>query len=201
MKSLLLTLVLLLACALFLKAQDYSVTALDVPQMDRDSVRTRPQISPLLLNPLSSTLGLPLFHSMEFPFETKEQRAARINAMISASVSGSVSEYLRWYRPPKLSQGQKMALFVARLFLTPPVNPSIPPIFSQTPGPAPFEHPFSPDRFPQLIRTEYDAASGTYKQVMVPWNEFQLNLNQSYGAYRTDPVPKVYFTSGDRQVH
>ena len=190
MKSLLLSLVLLLVCAFCLKAQEYT-----------DTVKNKPKVSPLLLSPISPSLARPAFPTMEFNFETKEQRAARINAMLSADVAGSVSEYLRWYRPPKLSQGQQLALFAARLFLTPPVNPSIPPILSQSPGPTPFEHPFSPDRFPQLIRTEYDVFTGTYIQVMVPWNEFQFNINQSYGSYRTDPVPKVYFTSGDRQVH
>lgn len=206
-RRILVILTLLTTGALGLKAQDYTVP--DGPLVKADSLKTPPlHTFPPLGAPVSLQLRPTGFPDMEYAFETKEQRAARINAMISADVSGSLNQYLRWDRPPKLSLAAKLSLFAARMLFTSPysfpkgtvpmMNASFPFIYAYVPGQAPYEYPYSTARFPQCVRLEYDALSGTYKQVMVPWTEFQFNMEQSYGAYRNEPVPRVSFNSTDR---
>ena len=69
------------------------------------------------------------------------------------------------------------------------MSASNPFIFARTPGGAPVVHRYSPKAFPQCIRTEFDFQSGTYKHVMVKWNEFESRL---------EPVPRMQFHSTDK---
>lgn len=158
-------------------AQDYSVTVPDGPVVRPDTLSIKPQ--PLFL------LSVPSFQPVRQPdrlfapygVETKEQRAARINAQTYSSVMASVDNNLIWYRPPHLTKPWKQILGAARMFLSNPngfpegcvplMNASFPFIYAKTPGMAPYDHPYSPDKFPQCIKSEYDFATGTYKQVMV----------------------------------
>ena len=154
---------------------------------------------------------MPSFLSPD-PFETKEQRAARINAMTSASLMSSLNYNLSWYRPPHLSEGAKWALFAGSLFLSNPyafpkgtvpmMNTSNPFIYAYTPGWAPYDHPYSPDLFPQSIRLEFDFTTGTYKQVMVKWDDLQKNMANSfsnsypqYAPIPTDPLRPAYWNT------
>ena len=146
------------------------------------------------------------------PFETKEQRAARINALTSAKLMSSVDYNLSWYRPPYLTGLQKTLLFAGRLFLTSPysfpqgavpvMNASNPFLYAYTPGWAPFEHPYSPDRFPQSIRLDFDFTTGTYKQVMVKWEDLQRSMGTNFGGFSqqyapipTDPLRPAYWNT------
>ena len=158
-------------------AQDYSVTVPDGPVVRPDTLSIKPQ--PLFF------LSVPSFQPVRQPdrlfapygVETKEQRAARINAQIYSAVTASVDNNLIWYRPPHLTKPWKQILGAARMFLSNPngfpegcvplMNASFPFIYAKTPGMAPYDHPYSPDKFPQCIKSEYDFATGTYKQVMV----------------------------------
>ncbi len=67
---------------------------------------------------------------------------------------------------------------------------------------APAINPYSPDSFPQTVRSEYDFATGTYKMVARPWSEVQADLSKriSGGTFRTDPVPRVYLTPAERAL-
>ena len=202
----------LAAWALPLKAQDYPVSMPDGTPLSvkSDSISVKPDFSPLPdFFPIQG-IRMPSYLT-PVHFETKEERAARINLRTEAGVKLSVKQNLFWYRPPVFSPVQKAMFFVAGLFLTSPsrlpdgcipaMNASNPFFFYKTPGMAPVEHPYAPEFFPQCIRTEYDFASGTYKQMMVPWSEFNMNLNRSFGGpYLNAPVPRMYFNSAERAL-
>ena len=195
-----------------LQAQGHTVSVLDGPVVKADSLKTKPEILPLIVNPVFPRVGMPSRLSpLPNAFETKEQWAARINALTASGVAASVGNNLRWYRPPHLSANARAALFAAGLFLSNPygfadgyvplMNHSFPFITAYTPGMAPYDNPYSPDRIPQAIRLEYDAATGTYKQVMVPWADLQKGLNRSFGStFRNDPIPNIPVTPVDRAM-
>lgn len=209
------TLVLLAAGLLRLAAQDYPISALDGPAVRADSLKLRPLPLPTLMNPFSTTPGIrqpSLLSAPLNPFETKEQRAVRLNAQAWTGVTRSVSQNLSWYRQPKYTEGQRAFFFLLRLGLSNPygfkegyvplMNPSFPFIAAKTPGMAPYNNPSSPENIPQCIRTEYDFATGTYKQVMVDWGEYQKNL--SFHRLGVAPanagIPQASITPGDRII-
>ena len=179
----------MLAGAQGIKAQDYSATIPDGPTMRPDSLSLKPLPSFLLSTPSFMPLQQPNLLFSPLGMETKEQRAARINEQTFTSVMESVDKYLLWYRPPKLTKPWKQILGAARLFLSNPygfpegcvplMNASFPFIYAKTPGMAPYDNPYTSDQFPKCIESEYDAATGTYKQVMVDWSEVQSKLSKS----------------------
>ena len=198
-----------------LGAQNTPMTVLDGPLLEaEDSLKQQPQPYPTLLNPIPGpmiqTLS-PLFAPLS-PFETKEQRAARINARTFYSLRQSVDYNLTWYRPPHYTQGEKILYSILKLFLsnpfgyregyTPLMNHSNPFVYAKVPGMAPYESPYSPENFPQTVRTEYDFATGTYKTVMVSWEDFQKSLLVRPGgnSFGNAPIPQVVVTPGDRIV-
>lgn len=191
------TLVLLVAGAIGLNAQE------------QDTVSARPKPFPVIVAPIHSYPSLPFFRppAPDTP-ETKEQKAARINQETFQRVMTSVNHNLSFHRPPVLTDIEKTLLFIGALFLTSPykfpdgtvpvMNASNPFFYALTPGGEPIVHPYSPEIFPQCIRLEYDFKSGTYNQVMVPWNEFEMNMTRSFGGpYRIEPVPRMQFHSTD----
>lgn len=182
-----------------MKAQDYSATIPDCPAVRPDSLSLKPLPSFLLLTPSFMHLQQPNLLFSPLGIETKEQRAARINEKTFTSVMESVDKYLIWYRPPKLTKPWKQILGAARLFLSNPygfpegcvplMNASFPFIYAKTPGMAPYDNPYTSDQFPKCIESEYDAATGTYKQVMVDWSEVQSKLSGNNIGYSNQPVP------------
>ena len=184
-----------------MKAQDYSATIPDGPAVRPDS---------LSLNPLPSFMPLQHPNLLFSPLgiETKEQRAARINEQTFTSVMESVDKYLLWYRPPKLTKPWKQILGAAKLFLSNPygfpggcvplMNHSFPFIYAKTPGMAPYDNPYTSDLFPKCIDSEYDFATGTYKQVMVDWSEVQNRMSAI--GQSNQPVPSVPVTPAERMM-
>ena len=204
---------LLLAGVFALRAQDHPVSLQDGRVVKPDtSKRTSPML-PQLLFPVFPSTQVPSFLSpMPDLFKTKEQRAARVNAMTSSSIMTSLDRNLAWYRPLKLPKPAKWALFAGKFFLSNPfaypkgavpvMNASNPFIFAYVPGWAPYESPYSPDCFPQSIRLEFDFTTGTYKQVMVKWDEVQKNFSTSFGSSSqqyapipTDPLRPAYWNT------
>ena len=191
--------VLLMVSAIGLYAQE------NVERVDTSALKPKPvpvTTPPLLLN--NTDPFFPVL-SMDKP-ESKEERAARINLETYQRVMTSVKQFLYPYRPPHLSNSQKAILFVGGLYLTSPykfrpgtvpvMNASNPFMYAVTPGMAPFEHTYSTDAFPQYIKTELDFSTGTYKQVMVKWDEFEKNAARSFGGpYRLEPVPKYHYNN------
>lgn len=212
-RRILVTIVALAVGMMRLGAQD--VRILDGPALEvEDSLNVRPKPFPTLLNPIPGpmiqTLS-PLFAPLN-PFETKEQRAARINARTFYSLRQSVDQNLRWHRLPHYTKEEQALFFVLQLFLsapfgykegyTPLMNPNNPFVYAKIPGMAPYDNPYSPEYFPQTIKTEYDFATGTYKTVMVGWEDFQKSLLVRPGgsSFGNAPIPRVEVTPGDRIV-
>lgn len=206
-RLLFISIVLLMAGAIGLQAQEH------VERPDSLVRKPEPRANPFpMLGYYGySSIGRYFFLPLDpGEFETKEDRAARINAETYRRVMESVNYNLSWTRPPHLTRAQSIALFVAQLFLsnpgkrpdgTVPVMSSVPFSYIYTPGWAPRENPYSPDVFPQCIRLEYDSKSGTYKQVMVDWNDFQKNLNRGIGNPNFNaPVPVKRFTTAEKMV-
>ena len=193
------TVILLCLCAFGMKAQDYPITVLDGPALTTDSLSMKPSVKPpVLLMP-----AYPRFPLMQNPsilpmplFETKEQRAAKVNFRTFDAVMASVDKDLYWHRPPKLPKPWKPIIGAARLFLSNPnafpegcvplMNASFPFIYAKTPGMAPYENPYTSDMFPKCIDTEFDFATGTYRQVAVDWSEIQKRMSAG-GIIGTDP--------------
>lgn len=202
--------VLLFAGALLLRAQDHPVQVLDGPLMAVDSLQRRPELLPPMGGPAFPGFRMPSILSPQ-GYESKEQRAARVNQRVRNSLLNSMDYELEWYRPPKLSREVRAALTVARFFLgnpygfregyVPLMNHSFPFIDAKTPGMAPYDSPYSPEYFPQTFRTEYDFATGKYKQVMIPWSEFEMKMSRSFGgSYKPEAVPKIAVTPVEREM-
>ena len=176
-----------------MKAQDYTATIPDGPAVRPDSLSLKPLPSFHLSIPSFMPLQHPNLLFSPLGIETKEQRAARINEQTFTSVMESVDKYLLWYRPPKLTKPWKQILGAAKLFLgnpygfpegcVPLMNASFPFIYAKTPGMVPYDNPYTSDQFPKCIESKYDAATGTYKQIMVDWSEVQSKLSKSNIGY------------------
>lgn len=203
---------LIVAEAQEIKAQDYSETIPDGPVMRPDSLSLKPLPSFILSTPSFMPLRQPNQLFSPLGIETKEQRAARINEQTFTSVMESVDKYLIWYRPPKLTKPWKQILGAAKLFLSNPygfpegcvplMNASFPFIYARTPGMAPYDNPYTSDLFPKCIDSEYDFATGTYKQVMVDWSEVQNRMSAANTSYQSNQaVPSIPVTSVERMMH
>lgn len=165
-------------------------------------------------------LLLPAASGFPFP-ETPQERFMRVNRETKESVMKSVDSNLDPYRFHLFTEGMSeewaatihVALFFARLLLTPQfsvpygyvaLDQSGPLTPIKTPGwaPDPYSGMYSPENIPQCIRTEYDSATGTYKQVMVDWKiveGYKYNLHPAAGV-DVKPVPAVHFNSVEQQV-
>lgn len=196
---------------IWVSAQDYSATIPDGPVVRQDSLSLKPMPSFLLSKPSFMPLQQPNLLFSPLGIETKEQRAARINKQTFSSVMESVDNYLVWYRPPKLTTPWKQILGIARLFLSNPngfpegcvplMNASFPFIYAKIPGMAPYDNPYTSNQFPKCIESEYDIATGTYKQVMVDWSEIQKRMSASGIIQYTQAVPSIPVTPVDRMMH
>lgn len=206
-----LVLLLLAAGTLVLRAQDSAATPVDGPTVKVDSLGWKPVFSPLMGYGIYSRIRMPGALA-PIGYESREQRAARINAVTGAGVMSSMNQNLAPMQAPHLSTVAYYALLVARLFLSNPfgfregtvpmMSTSNPFVFAATPGWVPYENPYSPDRIPQTVRTEYDFATGTYKMVARPWNEVQADLTRgiSGSTFQTAPLPRVYLTPAERAL-
>ena len=205
--------ILLVAGAVMLRAQDISVSIADGPVVKADSLSARPEPSSQMLSPDFLPPGIqPSLTLPSYEFETKEERAARINRMTFNRVMSSVDQSLVGYIPPKFTRGERFLFRALGLFLTSPyrfpdgciplMNPSFPFAFFRVPAMTATPSPYAPEFFPQSVRAEYDFATGTYKPVPVDWSTFQKNLNaRPQGIYYNAPVPRANITPGDRIVN
>lgn len=189
---------LLLAVPAHLLAQDHSVTPIDGPVVKLDSLKNRPDFTPQLYNPYASTL-MPLFEPLAIPrFESKEQKARRINDKIRSQVTQNIFRFAL----PQI-RNQVYAPFLSG---TPAgfvrLSGSNPSILGREPGKYPYDNPYSPENFPQTIRLEYDMATGTYKAVPVKWDDYTKAYNYRFnpGNVSNAPIPQVNLTPGDQII-
>lgn len=183
-------------------------------QDGRDSLMVQPMANPFnevtILSPVSFSGMEPLFPSL-YPvaYESKEERSARISREAFRQTMEALNRNLAPHRPPHYSPAVKFLMEVGKLFLSNPhalpkdavpvMNESNPFLYVITPGMKPYEHLYSSGRFPQAIRSEFDFATGQYRMVMVPWDEFQKNLARSMGGSSVlmEPIPKMRLSSAD----
>lgn len=201
LKKLTITVILFTGLITLLQAQEKE----DTLSVKRDIPILKEYLVPPEL-PLPSILSPDLLD-----FKSKEEVAALVDMIVAADVTSSVDYYLQWSRSPKLAYWQKALLFVGSLLLpytsrfpdgyVPLMNHSFPFIYAKTPGMAPYDNPYSPENFPQCIRSEYDSSTGTYKQVMVDWAEVEKNMSVRFGpGFNTQPIPKVPVTPVERMM-
>lgn len=204
---------MLCAAAIGLRAQDYPVTALDGPDLRVDSLSVNPSEKPAFV-PFLAFPSYPMVQvrpTLLMPaFETKEQRAARINQQTFNAVMLSMDRDLYWHRIPEMSKPWRMAMAVAGLFLSNPyafpegcvplMNASFPFIYARTPGMAPYGNPYTSDQFTKCIESEYDFATGTYRQVMVDWSEVQSKMSKNSFYQTYEAVPQIPVTPVERMM-
>ena len=184
------TIVLLLVGALGLNAQEH------VEKPDTFTVKPKP-LQGIEAPVFSNTLTPYFFSPRPDRFETKEERAARINLETFHRVMSSVRMNLQSFTPPARRQFITSP-YQSPLGTVPVMNATNPFIYARTPGMAPYAYPYSPDAFPQSIRVEFDFTSGTYRQVMVKWDDLEKSMARSFGGpYRNEPIPRMRFTSTD----
>lgn len=186
---------LFLAGAALLRAQDQSATPIDGPVIKTDSLKRQPVFVPQLITPPASAND-PIFKPMDIPvYESKEQRALRTAEQARARMMPSLIRNMSWLRAmmtPSFFRPTPMGYV--------PLQSSNPNIMAKEPGFYPYDNPASPVNIPQTIRTEYDFATGKYKMVPIPWEEYS-----QYQFYRFNPsninnapVPQVNLTPGDQ---
>ena len=67
---------------------------------------------------------------------------------------------------------------------------------------APYDNPYTSDLFPKCIDSEYDFATGTYKQVMVDWSEVQNRMSAANANYQSNQaVPSIPVTPVERMMY
>ncbi len=189
---------LLLTVSAHLMAQDQSATPIDGPVVKVDSLKNRPDFMPQLYNPYASTLT-PLFEPLAIPkFESKEQKARRINDKIRSQVTANI---LHFALPQIRNQ-----VYQPFLSGTPAgyvrLSGSNPSILGREPGKYPYDNPYSPENFPQTVKLEYDMATGTYKAVPVKWDDYMKSQNFRFNAGNINnaPIPQVNLTPGDQII-
>lgn len=213
-KSLLSALLLAFA-ACNLGAQNIPVSVPDGPVVETDSLKAKPVPFPMAAFPFAQAVRMPefLFPGENAMFETKEQRAAKINELTRSLVMLSLNQVLYWCKMPEYTPEMSYAMYAGSFFLTdqyafprgcvPLMNHSFQFIYAKTPGMAPYEQMYSPELFPQCIKSEFDISTGTYKQVMVDWSEFQKNMkiaSEFKGSFNTAPVPKIAVTPVEKAM-
>ena len=186
---------LFLAGAALLRAQDQSATPIDGPVIKTDSLKRQPVFVPQLITPPASA-NEPIFKPMDIPvYESKEQRALRTAERVRAQMMPSLLRNMAWLRAamtPSFFRPTPMGYV--------PLQSSNPNIMAKEPGFYPYDNPASPVNIPQTIRTEYDFATGKYKMVPIPWEEYsQYQFNRfNPSNFNNAPVPQVNLTPGDQ---
>ena len=186
---------LFLAGAALLRAQDQSATPIDGPVIKIDSLKRQPGFVPQLVLPPASA-NEPIFKPMDIPvYESKEQRALRTAEQARARMMPSLIRNMSWLRAmmtPSFFRPTPMGYV--------PLQSSNPNIMAKEPGFYPYDNPASPVNIPQTIRTEYDFATGKYKMVPIPWEEYsQYQFNRfNPSNFNNAPVPQVNLTPGDQ---
>ena len=184
----------LLAGAVALQAQDLGVTPVDGPVLKADSLQQKPLFLPRVYSPFTEP-GV-IRNPLSLPeYETKRERQARVARSATRTVVESMKKSMDYIRlqvyKPFLSGAP--AGFVR-------LQDSNPMILGREPGKYPYDNPYSPENFPQTVRSEYDFATGTYKLVPIKWDEYQKSMNVRFNPanFNNAPIPQVNLTPGDQ---
>lgn len=160
-------------------------------------------VGPLLPAPMFRAPMLPSILQPEMP-ATKEERAAYINSLIHSRVMKSVDGNLQYVSMVDI-QARTGWMPFANPFAVPygyvaMGNASNPFVIALIPGWEPEPYRYSPEAIPQCIKLEYDFATGTYRQVMVDWEEYTRQMSSFPLNLQTQPVPSVPVTPVERAM-
>lgn len=193
--------VCLLAGMTAANAQDYNhLQAGGEEEFAADSLL---DMRPLLPAPMFRAPRLPSILQPDMP-ATRAEKAAYINSLIHASVMKSVDGNLQHVSMVDIRARTGWMPF-ANPFAVPygyvPMgNASNPFVIALIPGWEPEPYRYSPEAIPQCIKLEYDFATGTYRQVMVDWEEYTRQMSSFPLNLQTRPVPSVPVTPVERAM-
>lgn len=207
---LLLTLSLIFGQGVLHAQTNEGVQIIDGPTVKPDSVKT-PTALPSSLIGISSILppfGISRLTAPNGPMTRMDAYYAK-RSFIANKVIPDITKDLNStiYTPdPKLMP----LFFVAGFFLSAPLsipygyrgfNPSFPYALYMVPAGQPVPNMYGPDMIPQTIRSEFDMATGTYKQVMIPWEEVQFNTKAWHlGGFNTTTLKMGPMNNVERQI-
>ena len=161
------------------------------------------QAPSMLFYPAFSAPRLPSLLRPDLPV-SREDRAMAGDFAVHSEVMKSVAAYLRQVPLFEITAtgarprfGNPFAIPYGHV---PMGNSSNPFVTAMTPGWQPEPYKYSPESIPQCIRLEYDFASGTWKQVMVDWEEYTEQMSGFSGNLQTEPVPAVPVTPVERAM-
>lgn len=135
---------------------------------------------------------------------SQEDRAIAMNFAVHAAVTASVAESMKAVPMVDIIATTGWMPFANPFAIpygyVPLGNSSNPFIVAKIPGWNPEPDKYSPESIPQCIKLEYDFATGTYRQVMVSWEEYTRQMAKFPANIRTDPVPAVPVTPVERAM-
>lgn len=181
-------------------AQDAPVLSVGGRDFAPDSLYQAPS---MLFYPAFSAPRLPSLLRPDLPV-SREDRAMAGDFAVHSEVMKSVAAYLRQVPLFEITAtgarprfGNPFAIPYGHV---PMGNSSNPFVTAMTPGWQPEPYKYSPESIPQCIRLEYDFASGTWKQVMVDWEEYTEQMSGFSENLQTEPVPAVPVTPVERAM-
>ena len=181
-------------------AQDAPVLSVGGGDFAPDSLYQTPS---MLFYPVFSAPRLPSLLQPDLPV-SREDRAMAGDFAVHSEVMKSVAAYLRQVPLFEITAtgarprfGNPFAIPYGHVSMG---NSSNPFVTAVTPGWQPEPYKYSPESIPQCIRLEYDFASGTWKQVMVDWEEYTEQMSGFSGNLQTEPVPAVPVTPVERAM-
>jgi len=135
---------------------------------------------------------------------SQEDRAIAVNFAVHAAVTASVAESMKAVPMVDIIATTGWMPFANPFAIpygyVPLGNSSNPFIIAKIPGWNPEPDKYSPEAIPQCIKLEYDFATGTYRQVMVSWEEYTRQMAKFPANIQTDPVPAVPVTPVERAM-
>lgn len=179
-------------------AKDAPVVSVDDGNLAADSLRTFP---PVLFFSVPSAPELPSLLHADVPL-TQEERAIAVNFAVHAAVTASVAESMKAVPMVDIIATTGWMPFANPFAIpygyVPLGNSSNPFMIAKIPGWNPEPDKYSPEAIPQCIKLEYDFATGTYRQVMVSWEEYTRQMAKFPANIQTDPVPAIPVTPVER---
>lgn len=135
---------------------------------------------------------------------SREDRTIAVNFAVHAALTASVAESMKAVPLVDITATTGWMPFANPFAIAygyvPLGNSSNPFIVAKIPGWNPEPDKYSPESIPQCIKLEYDFATGTYRQVMVSWEEYTRQMAKFPANIRTDPVPAVPVTPVERAM-
>ena len=208
------------------RAQSADTTAvagvpMDGPALTADSVSVSPAILPVPMISSRGSVLLPL--KFEMPgdnSESPEARAERLNEAAREGVMSYIGSRFASEKVPEIPMYVIIPLALSGMFLWNdpwsaiggyklgyhqhgyvPLSMTTPFVSAWLPGWAPYEDLSGGEFFPKAVETEFDIATGKFRQVAVDWTEYQKKLDMTQMRYQSSTaVPFMPLNAVERHV-